>query len=283
MERYAIVKRAESFLAEHNVRQLPVDPVALAGKLGIAVVAKPCTNSGVSGFLMTVDDQFVIAYATHIANEGFRRFSVAHELGHYLLDGHADALLSSGRPVHQSYAGFGSDDRYEREADYFAARLLMPNPMFSQAARAAGDGLDAILSLSERCRTSIEATANRYVEEADTPVAVVVSRGQSIEYAILSREFKAFRGVSWPRKGTPVPVVPTADFNRVPANVSDGSREEHATDIRDWFGGSRSLTLTEEIVGLGSYGKTLTILSADSFADDDDDEESLEERWTPRF
>ena len=51
----------------------------------------------------------------------------------------------------------------------------------------------------------------------------------------------------------------------------------------DWFGGSRSVPLTEEIVGLGEYGRTLTILSTDTFADDDDEDGDLEERWTPRL
>ena len=39
----------------------------------------------------------------------------------------------------------------------------------------------------------------------------------------------------------------------------------------------------EEIVGLGDYGRTLTILSTTMFADDDDEDEDLEDRWTPRF
>jgi hypothetical protein len=47
------------------------------------------------------------------------------------------------------------------------------------------------------------------------------------------------------------------------------------------------LEITEEIVGLGRYGKTLTILSIDAedVADDDekDDDDDLEESWTPRF
>ena len=61
----------------------------------------------------------------HIDNIGFQNFSVAHELGHYFLPGHIDAVLADG-DVHESRAGFASGDRYEMEADHFAATLLMP-------------------------------------------------------------------------------------------------------------------------------------------------------------
>ena len=40
---------------------------------------------------------------------------------------------------------------------------------------------------------------------------------------------------------------------------------------------------TEEIIGLGLYGKTLTILFTEVFADDEDENEDLEERWKVRF
>lgn len=41
--------------------------------------------------------------------------------------------------------------------------------------------------------------------------------------------------------------------------------------------------MTEEIIGFGDYGRTLTILSTETFADDDEEDQDLEKRWTPRF
>ena len=282
LARLTAVKAAERFLQEQGVTSLPIDPFALAETLEITVIEKPDASEGVSGALIQVDDQFVIAYATHIRSNGFRRFSIGHELGHYLLEGHTEALWPTGRPMHQSQAGYRSDDRYEREADHFSARLLMPNPLFAQAMRSAGEGLEAIISLALLCETSLLATANRYVEETDLPMAMVVSSGQRIEYAFLSNELKEFRDITWPKKGAAVPAVPTAAFNRTDTNVRNAQRETHESDLPDWFGGRRSAPLTEEIVGLGSYGRTLTILSTETF-DDDDEDEDLEDRWTPRF
>ena len=283
LTRRAAGKAAEQFLRKQGITSLPIDPRAIAEAIGIAVIEKLDTLAGVSGALIKVDNQFVIAFATHIQSKGFWRFSIGHELGHYLLEGHAEALLPTGQEIHQSQAGYRSDDKYEREADHFSARLLMPNPLFAQAMRSAGEGIGAIMSLSSLCETSLLATANRYIEETDLPMAMVVSLGQRIEYAFLSDEFKEFHGLTWPKKGSAIPAVPTATFNRVDANVRNAQLEDHESDLRDWFGGNRSVMLTEEIIGLGEYGRTLTILSTDTFADDTDEDEDLEERWTPRF
>lgn len=276
-------KVAERFLQEHGISSLPVDPVALAEKLGIKVIGKPDTSSGVSGALIKVENQFVIAFATHIRSEGFRRFSIGHELGHYLLDGHAEALLPTGQDMHLSRAGYRSDDKYEREADHFSARLLMPNPAFRQAMRSAGEGLDAIMSLASLCETSLVATASRYLEETDLPMAMVLSSGKCMEYAFLSDELKEFRDIIWPRKGGIIPAVPTSEFNRDEANIRKLNRIDEESNLRDWFGGRRSVPIREQIMGLGDYGKTLTILSTTSFADDEDEEADLIDRWTPRF
>jgi len=118
-------KKAEEFLREEGIETLPIDPFAIAASRDIVVEAKPDTAEGVSGMLLRHGDNFGILYATHVPNEGFQRFSVAHELGHYFLDGHIDHILPKDG-IHASRAGFVSADPYELEADSFAAGLLMP-------------------------------------------------------------------------------------------------------------------------------------------------------------
>ena len=113
--------------------------------------------------LLHMGGVFGIGYPTHINNQGFRRFSVAHELGHYRLPGHIEAVLGDqGR--HFSKAGFRSTGRYEQEADQFASTLLMPAKLFAAAAGRAGDGLQAIKTLQATCETSLEVTAIRYAQ-----------------------------------------------------------------------------------------------------------------------
>ena len=80
-----------------------------------------------------------------------------------------------------------------------------------------------------------------------------------------------------------LPAVATATFNRDPENVLSRQRKDHETNLRDWLGGRRAVPMTEEIIDLGSYGRTLTILISETYADEGDEDEDLEKRWTPRF
>src|SRR6266511_1409374 len=113
---------ASALLHQMKMDGLWVDPEAIAVGKGILVQAKPDTAPGVSGMLLKVGDQFGIMYATNIPSRGFQRFSIGHELGHYCIEGHPEALLVNG--VHQSRAGFVSQDPFEQEADHFAPALL---------------------------------------------------------------------------------------------------------------------------------------------------------------
>ena len=113
-------QKGEAKVRELGINSLPVDPFVIAANHEIMVEAKPDAEPGVSGMLLRHGDSFGILYATHISNEGFQRFSIGHELGHYFLDSHIDHVLPDDG-VHASHAGFVSADPYELEADHFSA------------------------------------------------------------------------------------------------------------------------------------------------------------------
>jgi Zn-dependent peptidase ImmA (M78 family) len=276
---------ANRVIREQGVATLPVDPMAIANGVGIEVVAKPASAKGVSGMLIRQGNDFVIAYATHIDSPGFQNFSIAHELGHYFLEGHVDAVIGPDG-VHHSHAGFSSDDRYEFEADHFAAALLMPDLLFTAAVSGAGGGLAAIESLSALCVTSLTATAIRYAKCTDDVAAVIVSTGKRINYCFMSKALEEIAGQNRVRKGEALPPeCPTELFNRDPGRVSRAERTAGESELQDWIGGSHSVTLTEEVVGLGGYGRTLTVLTAQEAVDLEEleEDEKLVESWKPRF
>jgi hypothetical protein len=281
-------KKAEAFLRTEGINTLPVDPLLIAASRDIVVKAKPDTTDGVSGMLLRHGDTFGILYATYIPSEGFRRFSVSHELGHYFLEGHIDHVLPLDG-IHTSHAGFVSADPYELEADCFAAGLLMPSALFKREMGRIDPGLDAIESLSLKCKTSLTATAIRYAELSEDAVATIISTGQTIDYCFLSDAMKSLPDLTWLHKGWPVPPnTETAKLNASPERVLRSDRAEAETDVMDWIGGRKSILVTEEVLGLGSYGKTLTVLSSSSIGqetddEDEEDDESIIERYTPRF
>lgn len=287
--RKAIAEGAASVvLREMKIEGLRVDPMAIATDKGILVKEKPDTANGVSGMLVKAGDQFGIMYATNIPSKGFQKFSVAHEIGHYCISGHVDALLTSG--AHYSRAGFQSSDPYEMEADYFAAALLMPELPFKKAMDDYPVGLAGIDALSKACETSLTSTAIRYSGFTRDGVAIILSTGPTVDFCFMSDGIKEAKGLKWLRKGAPVPGGTLTDsFNARPENIRTGQRAVDDGNLRDWLDTERGYSVTEEIVGLGQYGRTLTVLTCGSLTArpeegaDEDDEQQLIDSWTPRF
>lgn len=279
---------AEAFLKREAINTLPVDPFAIAEKLDIMVEGKPEHTDGVSGMLLRHGNYFGIVYATHIPSKGFQRFSVGHELGHFMLPGHAEQVIQNG--IHVSRAGFVTNDPYELEADHFAAGLLMPEAPFRKEMERYDPGLDAIAALVALCETSRTATAIRFAEVCDAAVAIIVSTGGLIDYCFMSDAMKSLPKLDWLRKGTPLPTgTATARLASDRERVAAGDRVSDEADVRDWLGGTTRAAIAEESVGLERYGKVLTVLSSSRIGHDDDpdeaedEEDNLVESWTPRF
>ncbi|MEW8051110.1 MAG: ImmA/IrrE family metallo-endopeptidase [Candidatus Thiodiazotropha sp.] len=278
-------REAERLLKEWRIQSLPVEPLAIAEQHEISHQAMPSKHGGVSGMFVRNRDAYGILYATHVENEGFQRFSVGHELGHYFLPGHPEAVFA-GSAIHESRAGFVSSNKYEDEADFFACGLLMPTYLFDPALDKAGDGMDAIETLHDLCKTSMTATAIRFAQRTPEPAAIIVSIGNKVDYCFMSDELKEYPGLTWIKKGSLLPRnTKTYAFNRDESNVLHARQDAGTVDLMTWFDGNIEGEMYEEIVGLGSYGKTLTVLSASDLPDLDDlaEDEELEESWTPRF
>ncbi|MBZ0146628.1 MAG: ImmA/IrrE family metallo-endopeptidase [Pseudorhodoplanes sp.] len=271
-------------LREEKITGLRVDPIKIAQNKGILVQAKPDTAKGVSGMLVKAGDEFGIMYATHIPSPGFQKFSIAHEIGHYCIEGHCDTLLTTG--VHLSHAGFVSHDPFEQEADLFAAALLMPEAAFKRAIEERDPGLSCIEDLRKECETSLTATAIRYSAMTRDAVAIILSKGDTIDYCFMSDGLKQAKGIKWLRKGTPIPGgTLTQSFN---ARSEDVQKTSGDGRLNDWMEGDKVYKVTEEVIGLGSYGRTLTVLTCKTLTMrveeiEDDEEEALVRDWTPRF
>lgn len=274
--------RDEAFVA------FPVDPFAIAAKFDFHVEKKPAGMAGVSGALIFAEPRPIIIYSAELENAGFERFSVAHELGHYFLPDHPGEIMKAGGQ-HFSRAGFTEGTSWiELEADHFAAGLLMPGSLVRSHLNQHLVGLEGICRLAADAGVSLTAAAIRTAECAPFPICIIVSRGPEVRYAFPSDEFKRLGSHIFLRKGDPLPSGVTAAFNAQPENVVLARRSAGECDLMDWFDTDRHALLDEEVLGLGRYGFTLTVLSSEALADPDDqnsdgDEEALVDRWTPRF
>lgn len=118
------VRASEELLAQGRVTKpaVPINDLAL----DCGVYVRPATlPEQVSGVLLFVDSAVVIGFndAHHHVRQ---RFTVAHELGHYLLS-HHDHFHIDLADAHGTPPGYNWQD--ERAANEFAAAALMPSAM----------------------------------------------------------------------------------------------------------------------------------------------------------
>ena len=279
-------QKGEKIAKQFSNGSLPVDLSAIAYEHNILIKSKDDSSQGVSGMLLRHGNSFGIMYSTHIKNEGFQRFSIAHELGHYFLEGHIDHILPHKDSIHKSSAGFVSGDSYEKEADHFAVGLLMPESLIQPIIRKTSPGLAAIKKIAESCKTSLISSAIKYSSLSEDAVAVILSEGIKIDFCFLSQSMKSLPEISWPAKNSPLPANSlTASFNKNTDLIIQTEPEEDEIDVTDWLGGSKPFQVKEEVQGLGSYNKTLTVLSYSGDIDEiiNDEEDKLIDSWTPRL
>lgn len=281
--RQQIQAQAWTLLQDAGVSALPVRPLEIAQHLQIHVEAKPASIAGASGWLIRNGDDYAIVYATHIDSLGFQNFSIAHELGHYSLAGHPEHIFLSG-DQHASRAGFSSTDAFEQEADYFAACLLMPKPLCLPLIHRNVDGMSAVRALADSCQTSLVASALRYAEIGPMPAGVIQCQRGRVEfcatYPLLSR-------VGWAKALARNAKVPdhsaTWRLAEDHAAVAAGEEDSDTAPASEWFSGaSGRYELVEEVIGLGTFGRTLTLLTVTE-ADEDEDNDDDEEWSPPRF
>lgn len=143
------------------------------------------------GVLEYLDRDFHIYLNTH--NHYFHdnprtRFTFAHELGHYFIDEHRNALIN-GKSLHTSFYKIKRENIIELEADYFASCLLMPEERFKTMATSRRFDFSLVKSLANSFQTSLSATLFRMIEVDTYPFMVVVSAKNRIKYSWCTEDF----------------------------------------------------------------------------------------------
>lgn len=122
----SIQKKANQLLVDSNSNSIPIDLNKIANHLGIQLVEE-ILPSEISGVLDARDQNKPIILVNNSHPENRKRFSTAHELGHYVLH-HTDGKVHMDNKVFfRQDIPNKEDARKEREANVFASELLMPS------------------------------------------------------------------------------------------------------------------------------------------------------------
>lgn len=196
------------------------------------------------------------------------RFTLGHELGHYFIDEHRNALAEGLAPSHPSICEYESDLPVEREADHFSSNLLMPTTRFMKVANSVPVGLEAILTMAKDFGTSVTSTAIKYVKADIVPCAVIKWNREGFAWKWLSTEtFRARyrKTIESVRKLQPdSPTAKAIAGEQLPQTGFFSA----GTTASAWFPfvnscGASNAILIEQAVSLGRFG-VLTFLYPES-------------------
>ncbi len=188
---------AWGILRDLKIQDFPIDPRCIATKLGIVIWERELPVS-CDGCLMRVGNSWGILVNAGIRSEARRNFTIAHEIGHYLLE--RDTVETS--PLHQRFNTVITEQnstnkevqaylQSEQRANQFAVELLMPTPIFSvDSSSHAQVGFPAIAELAAQYGTSLTSTAIHYTRLSELICAIVFSEAGVIRYFAYSEGFR---------------------------------------------------------------------------------------------
>lgn len=147
MPDYPRVKReAKRLLEEFGITSPPVNPVDIARQLGVDVMFADFEEgaNGISGFYDADENAIIVNSREYPLRQ---TFTVAHELGHQIL--HREWAKSEDYSILMRDSMYDGDEPHEKEANAFAAHLLVPRPMLDRYWREMStEGLSKLFAVS---------------------------------------------------------------------------------------------------------------------------------------
>jgi len=179
--------------AAHGLPRFPIDVAALAKDFSRQVFPEaPVTmvggldlSKGVEGMLIPHPNgsgEWGIIYNETIRSPGRRNFTLAHELGHYLLhrQTNPNGLECSNRNMADWDEG---RNKIEGEANTFASYLLMPLDDFREQIKGRVIDIDVMTDLADRYAVSLTAAILKWMTITQKRAMIVVGKDGFIDWA----------------------------------------------------------------------------------------------------
>ena len=222
------------FIADEYFADTFVCPYKLAKIYGISYTFDDYGNA-FDGLLEHRSGKFHIYLNSRNAKHIYQprvRFTLAHELGHFVIDEHRNALKSGLTPSHPSFTNFSSDNEVELEADFFASSLLIPKSRLLKDVFKRKFSFNLIEELATKYQTSITATLIKFASIGNHPIMIVCSIDEKIKWFKYSDDFPFKYIEALP--GFKVPVNTSAG-QYFYANGTKCEDEFEIIEAEDWF------------------------------------------------
>lgn len=246
------------------------DLLQIAERIGLRI--QEVDSEGFEGSLVRALDgpKGIVAVKQSIRENSRKRFTIAHEIGHYLIPSHRTLEnVCSGEVVESWRKGLSKP---ELEANEFAVELLLPARVVRDPLRLKDPSLHTISKVASQFETSLTATTLRFVGLTDLPCVAIWSINKRVKWYrrsegfpfYLTKEALPCEGSFAYRlfKGDDAP----NDFAEVPPGIWLDSRDA-----------KRVVRLLEHSVRLPNYDAVLTLLWFRLEESADEEEPTLED------
>lgn len=264
-----IKETASTLIRFSGVTAPPVDPFSLAEQLGVKIFTEYFTD-GLQGILIIENNLAVIGIDADDRYPGRRRFTVSHELGHFLLPEHKGR---SYQCTADDIWRYQSDKKLETEANAFAAELLMPEAWILPYLRRNPFSLDLIKQVAEVFDVSLTSAAIRLVKLSPDPAALVMSRNTKILWIWRSTNFRGYINTA---HGLNQSTYTMDCYENGLSREVSGTLPAHY-----WLSDTRYEYVTESCVPMAALNQVLTVLTIpfDEDFDELEDEQMYFDSW----
>lgn len=146
---------------------------------------------GCDGRIIHDGGRSIIVINDQIQYQTRRDFTIAHELGHYLM--HRNKLIQHNDSM-STMTWYDSAIKHqisiqEYEANTFAAEILLPSSTFEKETEKKPFSPDLIRSIAEKYRASQSSVIYRFVEFGNHPICVFYSKDNLVKFWKRSSDF----------------------------------------------------------------------------------------------
>lgn len=200
----------------------------------------------------------VITINKNIRETGKKNFTIAHEVGHFLLDTRRHYMCKK-----YDIAMIKTYKEIENEANEFAAELLMPEEWYSEETGTIEKDTSGIKSGAEKFNVSLTASAIRYSQAGKTPIAVIMSEKGKVKWRSINKHFPFI----FIPKGYAVNSYSSAnDFytgkplNTEPEEIRPEAWFQEDANYKKYRLSREEITFWEQNIEMKKYNSVLTIL-----------------------
>jgi len=181
----AALSPGEQLLWRHGVVEPEhIDLDELAAAHGVEVRYRQL--DGCAARLVVLGDRGIISVKQDIRNPGRQRFSLAHELAHWMCDRKAGGRMCVADDISpRNTEAMGR----EAEANSYASQLVLPDYLAAPRAKAIPFTLDGAQDLAKTFRSSLTAAALKLLRHSEHPTALVCHSADGSYWFRKSRTF----------------------------------------------------------------------------------------------